>query len=71
MNLYEFQEAVKNDASFKNSLTGCKDVIDFDNGTALIYSENIMKYLEKYACKDADDLCDTLWRAYGVFVKIV
>ena len=47
------------------------DIIDWDNGTMVIYSENINKYLEKYACKDADDLIDTLWYSYGMFVKII
>lgn len=47
------------------------DIIDYDNGTALIYAENLNKYLERYACKDEDDLQNTLWYSYGMSVKIV
>ena len=47
------------------------DVIDYDNGTALIYIENLNKYLEKYACKNEDDLQNTLWYSYGLSVKIL
>ena len=71
MNLIEFQNALKTDSSFRGRITGKYDIVDFDNGTAVIYSENISKYLEKYACKDAEDLCDTLWESYGVYVRIV
>lgn len=46
------------------------DTIDFDNGTMTIQKRNLNKYLEKYACKDEDDLKDTLWYNYGIFVRI-
>ena len=42
-----------------------------DNGTMIIHRENISKYLERYMCKDEDDLQDTMWYYYGVFVKVV
>lgn len=71
MNLIEFQNALKSDSSLKGRITGRSDVIDFDNGTAIIYGENLSTYLERYSCKDEDDLCDTLWNSYGVFVKVV
>ena len=48
-----------------------QDVKDFDNGSLIIYSENLEKYLEEYACKDVEDLEDTLWYSYGVYVKII
>lgn len=32
---------------------------------------NMTKYLEKYACKDEQDLSDTLWYSYGVFLRIL
>lgn len=47
------------------------DIIDFDNGTMTVFSENISKYLEKYSCKNTDDLSDALWYGYGIFLKII
>lgn len=47
------------------------DVFDLDNGTAVIQRDNLGKYLEKYSCKDENDLSDTLWYNYGMFLKIV
>ena len=47
------------------------DVFDMDNGTAVIRRGNLGKYLEKYSCKDEEDLSDTLWYNYGMFVRIV
>lgn len=67
----DFKSMVSSNDEFKNLLIGKNDIIDWDNGTMMIYSENINKYLEKYACKNAEDLVDTLWYSYGVFVKIV
>ena len=31
-----------------------------DNGTMVIHRQNISKYLERYMCKDEDDLQDTM-----------
>lgn len=47
------------------------DVVDFENGTLIVNRNNLTKYLERYSCKDEDDLSDTLWYNYGVFLKIV
>lgn len=47
------------------------DLIDLDNGVMRIYSENLNKYLEKYACKDAEDLEDTLYYSYGIYCKVI
>lgn len=47
------------------------DVVDFENGTLIVNRNNLTKYLERYSCKDEDDLSDTLWYSYGVFLKIV
>lgn len=47
------------------------DVKDPENGTWIIYSENLNKYLERYACKDVNELSDTLWFSYGIFVTVV
>lgn len=71
LSLDAFKSMVSSNNEFKNSLISKNDIIDWDNGTMVIYSENINKYLEKYACKDADDLIDTLWYSYGMFVKII
>ena len=71
LSLDAFKSMLSSNNEFKNSLISKNDIIDWDNGTMVIYSENINKYLEKYACKDADDLIDTLWYSYGVFVKII
>lgn len=57
--------------TIKQQLFSRSDIIDLDNGSMTIYSENINKYLEQYACKNATDLEDTLWYNYGVFVKII
>ena len=67
----DFKNMVSVDSDFKNSLVGKNDIIDWDNGTMTIYSENINKYLEQYACKNADDLVDTMWYSFGMFVKVI
>ena len=71
LSLDAFKSMLSSNNEFKNSLISKNDIIDWDNGTMVIYSENINKYLEQYACEDADDLIDTLWYSYGVFVKII
>ena len=71
MTLDEFKETIKTNKSVADNIYRRTDIIDMDNGTMLIYAENINKYLEKYACKDAEDLSNTLWYSYGVYVKIV
>lgn len=68
--LEEFQ-ALKNNQNFKDDIIGKTDIIDLDNGTMIIYAEHINKYLEQYCCKDAQDLEDTLWYNYGVWVKVI
>ena len=47
------------------------EIFDKDNGVAIIPQEKLQKYLEKYGCKDAIDLEDTLWYSYGIYCKIV
>ena len=71
LSLDAFKSMVSSNNEFKNSLISKNDIIDWDNGTMVIHGENINKYLEQYACKDADDLIDTLWYSYGMFVKII
>jgi len=71
ISLDAFKEMVKTDQKFLDDLVGGADVVDFNNGTAIIHKKNIGKYIEKYMCKSAEDLENTLWYGYGVFVKIV
>ena len=66
-----FKDLVSNDASFRKEITRNSDIIDMDNGTMIIHRQNINKYLEHYMCKDEDDLQDTMWYNYGVFVKVI
>ena len=66
-----FKDLVANDVSLREKITNTNDIIDMDNGTMVIHRQNISKYLERYMCKDEDDLQDTMWYHYGVFVKIV
>jgi len=67
----DFKELAKNDNEFRDEIIGKNDIIDLDNGTMIIYAEHLNKYLEQYACKDRQDLEDTLWYSYGVWVKII
>jgi hypothetical protein len=69
--LDSFKDAVKRDNSFAESIVGKSDSIDYDNGSAIIHRCNLSKYLEKYLCKDEDDLSNTLWYSYGIFVHVV
>lgn len=76
-----FKEKVSNDASFRDQFSSLeeksgkttynRDVIDVDNGFMLVSRNNLQKYLEQYMCKTEEDLQDTLWYNYGVFLKIV
>lgn len=68
MTLDEFKA---NGKQIKNLVCSRNDIIDLDNGTMTIYSENLNKYLERYACKDAEDLINTLWFNYGVLVRVI
>ena len=71
LTLDAFKDMVKSDTDFADKVKGTSEVIDFDNGSATIHRINLKKYLEKYMCKNEDDLSDTLWHSYGVFVRIV
>lgn len=71
MTLEAFKDLMVNDVSFKETITKIDDIIDFDNGTMIVYKQNLCKYLEQYMCKTEDELSDTLWFNYGIFLKIV
>ena len=66
-----FKDLMVNDVSLREEITHTSDIIDLDNGSMVIHKHNISKYLERYMCKDEDDLKDTMWYNYGVFVKVV
>jgi hypothetical protein len=65
MNIEEFKNFVKKENPFK------LDNIDMEHGRMTIHRCNINKYLEEYACKNEEDLNDTLWYSYGCLVKII
>lgn len=67
----EFKDLMVNDISLREKVTNTSDTIDMDNGSMIIHKHNIAKYLERYMCKDEDDLKDTMWYNYGVFVKVI
>ena len=71
ISLEVFKDLMNNDVSFKESITVVDDIIDFDNGTMLVYKQNLSKYFEQYMCKTEDELSDTLWFNYGIFLKII
>lgn len=66
-----FKDLMSNDISLREEITSINDIVDMDNGTMVIHRQNINKYLERYMCKDEDDLQDTMWYNYGVFVKVI
>lgn len=69
--LDSFKEMVSTNKDFKNNITNRTDVVDLDNGVMKIYSENLNTYLERYGCKDAEDLEDTLYYNYGIYCKVI
>lgn len=69
--LDSFKEALSTDVNLRENISAASDLIDFDNGSAIIHRQNINKYLERYLCKNEHELMDTLWYNYGVFVRIV
>jgi len=71
MSLDAFKELVSSNGDVRDGIIGRTDLIDLDNGVMRIYSEHLGKYLEKYCCKDADDLMDTLWYGYGVYCQVI
>ncbi len=65
MNIEEFKNFVKKENPFK------LDNIDMEHGKMTIHRCNINKYLEQYACKNEEDLNDTLWYSYGCLVTVI
>lgn len=71
LNLDDFKNLVSEDKDFKQELIGRSDLIDLDNGVMRIYIEHLPKYLERYACKDAEDLENTLYYCYGIYCTVI
>lgn len=67
----EFKNLMATDKWLKEEVVKATDIIDMDNGSMIIHRSNLNKYLERYMCKDEDDLKDTLWYNQGVYVKIL
>ena len=71
MTLDEFKYLMATDKWLKDEVVKATDIIDMDNGSMIIHRSNLNKYLERYMCKDEDDLKDTLWFNNGVYVKVI
>jgi hypothetical protein len=71
LTLDAFKTLLKKDEDFRDNITKGSDIVDLDNGVMRIHEQNLNKYLEKYACKDAEDLQNTLWYSYGVFCQVI
>lgn len=67
----EFKNLMATDKWLKEEVVKATDIIDMDNGSMIIHRSNLNKYLERYMCKDEDDLKDTLWFNNGVYVKVI
>ena len=70
LSLEAFKTKDLTDDAFRKSFRR-NDLIDFENGIATLYRENLMKELETFECKNEEDLLDSLWHTYGVFAKVV
>ena len=71
LTLEGFKDLIITNNDFKSEIIGRNDLIDLDNGVMRICSENINKYLEKYACKDIEDLENTLYYCYGIYCTVI
>jgi len=71
LSLDTFKNMVSTNEEFKTQIIGRHDIVDFEHGIMRICSENLNKYLEKYACKDLEDLENTLYYSYGVYCTII
>lgn len=69
--LDSFKDMISNNNDFKEEIISKQDLIDLDNGVMRIYAENLNKYLEKYACKNAEDLENTLYYSYGIYCIVI
>lgn len=70
LSLEAFKSLISTNKEFKKSFER-SDAIDFKHGTATLYRENLMRQLEKFCCKNEEELVDTLYYKYGVFAKVI
>ena len=71
LTLEAFKDLMSTNVALREEITNTSDIIDLDNGSMVIHRRNINKYLERYMCKNEDDLKDTLWYNQGIFVKVL
>ena len=71
MTLDAFKDLLSSNDEVVDKIVGMVDIIDIPNGVMRIHIEHVNKYLEEYACKDVDDLLDTLYYNYGIFCEII
>ena len=70
LTLEDFKTLAK-EIDFRNNIVSDEDIIDIPNGRMTIHRANLNKYLEKYICKNEDDLSDTLYYQHGVYLTII
>lgn len=71
--LDSFKEALSVDKILQDQLGDLnnRDTFDPDNGIAMIHKSNLMPYLEKFMCKDEEELSNFLYYKKGIFLKII
>lgn len=76
--LAEFKEAIKEDKikildDIGNDMDKRAEEDKFypETGVAIIHEKNLMKYLEKFMCKNQDELSDFLYYKKGIFLKVI
>lgn len=76
--LTEFKDAVKSDRikildDIGNNMDKASDNDKFypEEGIAVIHQKNLMKYLEKFMCKNLNELSDFLYYKKGIFLKVI
>lgn len=71
-----FKESVKTNSILKDigdnmDSNANKDMFYPDSGIAIIHERNLMKYLEKFMCKNQEELSDFLYYKKGIFLKVI
>ena len=69
--LESFKDAINVDKALKDKIVGDIDTFDEENGIAVVHQGNLSKYLEKFMCKDQDELSDYLYYYKGIFLKVI
>ena len=66
-----FEEFKANAGTIKRTISESRDIFDPEHGIMTIHKDNLMKYLEKYLCKDKEELSDTLYYRYGIYIRFI